>query len=83
MWHTYHLPNGKLDAFTNLMARSDVPILVRPSPEGIDIQATKRQHSVFQAFFQTLGLGAVPGHDEQRDQGGEDQNDSVFHRPGP
>ncbi len=54
VWKTYKLSKGKLKEFTELMVRSDVPILVRPSEEGIDIQATESQHAVFNAFFNMI-----------------------------
>ena len=49
------------------MSRSDVPILVRPKPNAIDIKATHRQHSVFHAFFHIIDSSksrahAHPGH---------------------
>lgn len=50
VWRTYHLPEGKLKALTELMVRRDVPILVRPTPDGIEVQATPHQHAVFEGF---------------------------------
>lgn len=50
-WKTYKLSKGKGEVFYKFMARSDVPIWVRSNSEGIDIQATPRQHEVFEAFF--------------------------------
>lgn len=53
-WRTYKLSDGKRGPFTEFMSRSDVPVLVRANPEGIDIQATPPQHRVFRAFFQLI-----------------------------
>jgi beta-lactamase regulating signal transducer with metallopeptidase domain/phage shock protein A len=51
---SYRLPEGKLKALTELMVRSDVPILVRPSEDRIEVQATERQHCVFEAFCKLI-----------------------------
>lgn len=53
-WRDYTLSKGKLEAFTALMSRSDVPVLVRPGDGKIGIQATPKQHKVFKAFFQMI-----------------------------
>ncbi|MCH7595811.1 MAG: hypothetical protein IID35_04550, partial [Planctomycetes bacterium] len=54
VWRTYKLSEGKLKPFTTLMSRDDVPIFVRPGDGSIEISATKRQHGVFNAFFQMI-----------------------------
>ena len=62
-WRTYKLSEGKLEAFTQLVSRSDVPILVRPRPEGIEIQATERQHRVIDAFLRIIDPSQERGTD--------------------
>lgn len=54
IWRTYKLSEGKMKPFTTLMSRDDVPIFVRPGDGSIEISATKRQHGVFNAFFQMI-----------------------------
>ena len=54
VWRTYHLPKGKLEPFTDLMVRPDVPIFVRAKSGAIEIQATERQQAIFHAFFQLI-----------------------------
>lgn len=51
---SYSLPEGKLEALTALMARSDVPILVSPKQDRIDVQANAAQHVSFGAFVDML-----------------------------
>jgi beta-lactamase regulating signal transducer with metallopeptidase domain/prefoldin subunit 5 len=54
---------GKLEAFTSLMVREDVPILVSPQGDAIQIQATPSQHAVIEAFIRAIdphGDQAVP-----------------------
>jgi len=53
-WRLYKLSGGKLEAFTEFMSRSDVPILIRPKPDGIEVQATERQHRVIDAFLRII-----------------------------
>jgi methyl-accepting chemotaxis protein len=50
----YRLPEGKREAFFEFMSRSDVPILVSQAPEGINVQATPRQHEIVGAFIQIV-----------------------------
>ena len=47
---TYELSDGKLDALTELMLRSDVPIAVRPVEGGIEVHATPAQQCIFELF---------------------------------
>lgn len=47
---TYILPEGKLEALTELMVRSDVPILIERQDGAILVHATPAQHMVFEAF---------------------------------
>jgi beta-lactamase regulating signal transducer with metallopeptidase domain/uncharacterized coiled-coil DUF342 family protein len=53
-WRTYRISAGKLEAFTALMARDDVPIIVRPGPDAIEIQATRGQHRVIAGFLRAI-----------------------------
>lgn len=50
----YQLPDGKLDAVTKLMVRSDVPILVRPQEGRIEVQASERNHAIFKGFVDLI-----------------------------
>ena len=50
----YRLPEGKREDFTKFMSRADVPILVSPTPEGINVQATPRQHEVIRGFIDII-----------------------------
>lgn len=52
-WQEYRLSEGKLEALTELMSRSDVPVLVAPTEGGIRVQGTPLQQLVFAEF---LGL---------------------------
>jgi len=51
---SYQLPDGKLKALTALMVRDDVPVLVRPLEDRIEVHATARQHKVFRAFVDMI-----------------------------
>jgi len=51
---TYKLPKGKLKALTGLMVRQDVPILVSPQGDGIEVHATPKQHKIFKAFVNMI-----------------------------
>lgn len=51
---TYKLPQGKLEALAELMVRSDVPILIRPLEDGIEVHGNGRQQHVFEAFVQLI-----------------------------
>ncbi len=62
---TYTLPKGKLDALTQLMSRSDVPILVRLHENGLEVNANHRQHMTFAAFIQMID----PSADRRSDAG--------------
>ncbi len=56
---TYELPEGKLEALTELMIRSDVPILVSPGDDAITVHGTTSQHMIFTAF-----VDMINGEDE-------------------
>lgn len=67
-WREYKLSGKKLEKFTGLMVLDDVPILVRPGDDSIEIQATEYQHGIFNAFFQMIdpsperaGANFIPG----------------------
>ncbi len=51
---TYSMSEGKLSALSELMIRSDVPILVSPSGKRIKVQATPEQHERFAAFVELI-----------------------------
>jgi beta-lactamase regulating signal transducer with metallopeptidase domain len=51
---SYTLPKGKLEAITALMVRDDVPILVSPRGDRLEVQATATQHQIFEAFCTML-----------------------------
>ncbi|MCH7720232.1 MAG: M56 family metallopeptidase [Planctomycetes bacterium] len=51
---SYKLPDGKLDALTELMVRQDVPILVSPRSDRLDVDATPAQHEVFARFVNMI-----------------------------
>ncbi len=53
----YELDDGKREALTGLMVRSDVPILVRPLDNGIEVHATEGQQCLFEAFVMMIGKG--------------------------
>jgi hypothetical protein len=48
--HAYRLPEGKLEALTALMVRSDVPVLVSPQEDRLEVHATPAQHAIFAQF---------------------------------
>lgn len=47
---SYALPEGKLEVLTKLMIREDVPILVAPQDDCIEVHATEENHARFKAF---------------------------------
>ena len=51
---TYKLSKGKLDAMTELMRRDDVPILIRPRDDGIEVYGNQAQHMIFGAFVKMI-----------------------------
>jgi len=54
MVRSYKLPKGKLEAITKLMIRQDVPIVVSPKDDRIDVHATPMQHHIFKAFVDMI-----------------------------
>ena len=50
----YRLPAGILQDITALLVRDDVPLLVNPHPDGIQVHATAKQHEAFAAFAALL-----------------------------
>ncbi len=60
----YVLPEGKLGALTELMSRSDVPIVVSPAEDSITVHGTTAQHLVFEAFVDMInGDDEVVAHE--------------------
>lgn len=53
----YELPEGKLEALTALMIRSDVPILVAPQEDRIEVHATAAHHAAFERFVELINPG--------------------------
>lgn len=56
----YELPEGKADAFFQLMVRDDVPIPVSKSGNSITVHGTEAQHRVIEAFLNIIN-GVHPG----------------------
>ncbi|MCA9255351.1 MAG: hypothetical protein KDA33_06920 [Phycisphaerales bacterium] len=52
---SYELPQGKLEALTELMALDDVPVLVHPGDEKIGVQGGALIQRTFQDFLTLLG----------------------------
>ncbi len=50
----YRIPDGKREALTELMVRSDVPVLVRPMDDGIEVHGTASQQRAFAAFVKII-----------------------------
>ncbi len=50
----YELSRGRLEALTDLMIRDDVPVLVRPLDDGIEVHAIERHHRIFRAFVSMI-----------------------------
>ena len=51
---TYKLSQGKLDALTELMRREDVPIVIRPGDDRIEVYGNQAQHMIFGAFVKMI-----------------------------
>ncbi|MEE8156472.1 MAG: M56 family metallopeptidase [Phycisphaerales bacterium] len=51
---TYKLSKGKLEAITELMRRDDVPILIRPGDDSIEVYGNQAQHMIFGAFVKMI-----------------------------
>lgn len=56
---TYRLPEGQLEALTELMIRSDVPIFVEPGCEDIKVHGSELEQAVFAAFVKMIGPGGA------------------------
>jgi len=54
---SYRLPEGKAEALCQLMLRDDVPVLVRPLDEGIEVHGTAQQHAAMRAFLAVIHPG--------------------------
>jgi len=50
----YHVSSGKLAALVELMARQDVPILIRPRDDAIEVHGTDAQHAAFADFVNLI-----------------------------
>ena len=62
---SYPLPEGKREALWGLMALSDVPIVVSHEAEGIEVNGTPFQQSIFAGFVRLIEPGArLPGEVE-------------------
>ncbi|MHC4218162.1 MAG: M56 family metallopeptidase [Planctomycetota bacterium] len=57
---SYGLSGAKLEALSELMVRSDVPILVEPGRNGIKVHGTDLEQIVFGAFVNMINPGGVP-----------------------
>ncbi|MCH8251432.1 MAG: hypothetical protein IID36_03160 [Planctomycetes bacterium] len=51
---SYRLPGNKLELLTALMVLSDVPVLVSPHDDHIDVHGNARQHEIFEAFVDMI-----------------------------
>ncbi len=56
----YWLPEGKMDAITELMSRDDVPVLVRPGSGVIELIGSEEQHRAFEAFLEMIAPPTDP-----------------------
>jgi beta-lactamase regulating signal transducer with metallopeptidase domain/predicted nucleic acid-binding Zn-ribbon protein len=56
----YRMSEGTLKAMSELMIRSDVPILVEPGKEGIKVHGTDLEQMVFAAFVKMIDGGGRP-----------------------
>jgi prefoldin subunit 5 len=65
----YKLSEGKLEALSEFMIRSDVPILVEPGKQGITVHGTDLEQIVFGAFVNMIQPGA--GGEAQATAGGD------------
>ncbi|MHC4992292.1 MAG: M56 family metallopeptidase, partial [Planctomycetota bacterium] len=51
---TYAIEGGKLADLVELMIREDVPMLVRPLEDGIEVHGNQAQHMIFEAFVKMI-----------------------------
>jgi len=56
---SYGLPEGKLEALTQLMIRSDVPILIEPGCENIVVHGSALEQEIFGAFVNMIHPGGA------------------------
>lgn len=64
----YPLPRGKLEAMIHLMIRDDVPILISPQEDVIEVHATVKHHAVFRSFVNMIHPeGNVASDDKEYD----------------
>lgn len=74
-WKKYELPEGKLKALVDLMSREDVPVLIRPQKDGIEVQGTRRVHRIFGAFINLIHPSDDGRSDDDEDEGDDDDDD--------
>lgn len=53
-WEVYTLPQGKLEALSELMVLEEVPVLVSPEKDRIRVRGTDLQHQAFAAFVKAI-----------------------------
>ncbi len=68
-WRAYRLSEGKRAALWELMSRSDVPIYVSQTDDGIRVQATPSQHEAVEAFLLMIEPGMPAPRSEHGDEG--------------
>jgi len=60
VWRRYELPDDQLEKMFDLMKRDDVPVLIRPEDDAIEVRATPADHAIFAAF-----VGMIDGKQER------------------
>ena len=68
---SYELSEGKLGALTELMSRSDVPIIIEPGDDSITVHGTDLEQAIFGAFVRMISeapkvsqaIGVAPSAD--------------------
>jgi len=56
----YSLPEGKLQALSELLVRSDVPLLVEPGRKEIKVRGTSLEQAVFGAMVELINPSSAP-----------------------
>jgi hypothetical protein len=64
----YAVPDGRREALTELMIRSDVPVLVSPQADGIAVHGPEKQQRIFGAFVKLITRDEMPDRDETTEQ---------------
>ncbi|MGH7242572.1 MAG: M56 family metallopeptidase [Phycisphaerales bacterium] len=70
----YVLPEGKAEAFYELMSRSDVPILVQQNGNSIKVYATEGQHPTIAGFIKIISPDAAGSAGERGSSSGSGQS---------